>query len=311
VLSAGDRAYGAWCRAGQYASNKKTDGFVSHRAAKQINSDVRVWKRLVEVGLMESAEGGYVIHDYLDYNPSKAELEAKSEARRAAGALGSEARWGKNSERIAIERHQLCDRTDPTLRSKGTNSAIEPTLLCDRKAPTLRADSEQVRENIGGEDGNRYGGCQATPDTPVPSRPDPLHTDQIPPVVPPRGTREQEPDFDLTPPDPDPPKSKRPRTIKTVLPTDWAPSAAHHQQAMTEGGKPASWVESEAMRMRDWASSKGERCADWDARFRNWIRRALDDGRGPRPNGPSGGGYRTKIQPPTGVTFRTLDVDDL
>lgn len=180
VLSAGDRAYGAWCRAGQYSSNKKTDGFVSHRAAKQINSDVRVWKRLVEVGLMESVDGGYVIHDYLEYNPSKAELEAKSEAKRAAGVLGSEARWGKNSERIAIETTQLSDRNDPTLRSKRPNSEIEGHLLCDQNDPTLRAESGQVPESIMGENGNRHSRCQATPDTPVPSHPVPYHTDQIP-----------------------------------------------------------------------------------------------------------------------------------
>ena len=153
-----------------------------------------------------------------------------------------------------------------------------------------------------GENGNRHSRCQATPDTPVPSHPVPYHTDQIPPVVPPRGTPPPGPDFDLTPPEPEAPKAKRPRprTVKTLLPSDWAPSTAHYQQAMSEGGKTAAWVEAEAKAMRDWAAARGERCVDWDARFRNWIRRGMDMAKtnGPRvqPVQP-GSSWLEKVKP--------------
>lgn len=76
---------------------------------------------------------------------------------------------------------------------------------------------------------------------------------------------------------PETPKpSPKPRTVKTTLPPDWRPSAAQYEQASREGGKSQQWVDSEAQRMRDWAAAKGERCIDWDARFRNWLRRALE-----------------------------------
>jgi len=93
VLAAGDRAYGVWCRAGQYSSNKRTDGYVSFRGSRMLCSDKRVWARLVSVGLLHEVDGGYQIHDYLDYNPSKVQLEAKSKVRSEAGKRGADARW--------------------------------------------------------------------------------------------------------------------------------------------------------------------------------------------------------------------------
>lgn len=82
---------------------------------------------------------------------------------------------------------------------------------------------------------------------------------------------------------PDPaPSSRKPQTVKTTMPNDWRPSVLHYEQAKTEGGQDRAWVDREAQAMRDWAAAGGERCVDWDARFRNWIRRGLDK---PRING--------------------------
>ena len=67
----------------------------------------------------------------------------------------------------------------------------------------------------------------------------------------------------------------RPRTVKTVLPPEWAPSAAHVSMAASEGGKGREWVDREAQAMRDWATANARRYADWDAMFRGWIRKAL------------------------------------
>lgn len=78
--------------------------------------------------------------------------------------------------------------------------------------------------------------------------------------------------------DPRTPKPRRAATVKAVLPPSWAPSPAHYDQARTEGAKGREWVDAESRAMRDWAASKGERSADWDARFRNWIRRGLQGG---------------------------------
>ncbi|MBM3451358.1 MAG: hypothetical protein FJX78_10365 [Armatimonadetes bacterium] len=91
VLAAGNEAYGAWCRAGQWCSDQLTDGRVPRAVADQI-AKPKVWAKLIEAGLMHEADGGYQIHDYLDWNPSseqeRAKRDAMREKRREAGRAG-------------------------------------------------------------------------------------------------------------------------------------------------------------------------------------------------------------------------------
>lgn len=78
------------------------------------------------------------------------------------------------------------------------------------------------------------------------------------------------------------------RARKTELPDDWEPDAKSWQLSETLGFE-AQDVWDQISRMRDWAKnadgSKGRK-SDWDAAFRNWIKRAADDRREKRPQGP-------------------------
>lgn len=92
VLAAGNEAYGAWCRAGQWSSGHRTEGRIPRATALTIARQ-RVWERLIEAGLMESlGDNGWQIHDYLDWNPSAAEVDGRrdrvSKARSEAGRIG-------------------------------------------------------------------------------------------------------------------------------------------------------------------------------------------------------------------------------
>ena len=60
-----------------YASANLTDGFIP---ARMFRHESAMIARLVEVGLWHVAEGGYMIHDYLEYNPSREEVLKKREA---------------------------------------------------------------------------------------------------------------------------------------------------------------------------------------------------------------------------------------
>jgi hypothetical protein len=51
-------------------------------------------RRLVAVGLWHEIPGGYEVHDFLDYNPSRAEVLARREATKEAGKRGALKRWG-------------------------------------------------------------------------------------------------------------------------------------------------------------------------------------------------------------------------
>src|SRR5690606_30348210 len=66
------------------------------------------------------------------------------------------------------------------------------------------------------------------------------------------------------------PPEGRPRSIKRLLPDDFGPTAEHATIARESG---VDLIE-EFAKMRDWANSNAERKADWNATFRNWLRRA-------------------------------------
>lgn len=63
----------------------------------------------------------------------------------------------------------------------------------------------------------------------------------------------------------EPPKPKR----KAPLPADWAPKADHAAIAREHGRN----LELEVASMRDWDASSGKGSKNWDATFRNWLRR--------------------------------------
>ena len=64
-------------------------------------------------------------------------------------------------------------------------------------------------------------------------------------------------------------KPKR-RPAKSALPPSWSPNDRHREQAAESGVN----CDIEADKLRDWAQATGNRYADWDAMFRNWLRKA-------------------------------------
>lgn len=67
---------------------------------------------------------------------------------------------------------------------------------------------------------------------------------------------------------PEPPLKKRARGAR--LPDDWEPNEGHREVAFAEGVD----VRVQATLMRDWAKANGVTKQDWDATFRNWLRKA-------------------------------------
>lgn len=56
------------------------------------------------------------------------------------------------------------------------------------------------------------------------------------------------------------------------IPDTWTPTQSHYELAHSLHVN----CDQEAQKMRDWALSKGATGKDWDARFRNWLRRAAE-----------------------------------
>lgn len=87
VVGAGNEAYGAWCRAGQWSCAYGTSGVLPRHMAMAIAPDP-VWERLITVRLLEAHEDGYLIHDFLEYNPTPEQVAEKRLKRSEAGQRG-------------------------------------------------------------------------------------------------------------------------------------------------------------------------------------------------------------------------------
>lgn len=73
TMMAGNAAFGLWVRLGSYCSDHLTDGFVPRELADAYGTKAEI-ATLLRVGYIEQVEGGYQLHDFLDYNPSKAQV---------------------------------------------------------------------------------------------------------------------------------------------------------------------------------------------------------------------------------------------
>ena len=83
ALAAGAAALGVWVRLLGHCAQHLTDGFVAAPVALAVgSSSPGAVDALVRAGLLVVAEGGYRLHDYLEHNSSRADIEASREASR-------------------------------------------------------------------------------------------------------------------------------------------------------------------------------------------------------------------------------------
>lgn len=87
VIEAGPIAAWLHVRAIAYCNRQLTDGFLLHAVVKSMNGTASA-KVLVKVGLWKPVRGGYEIHDYLEYQPSRQDVLDRRRRRAEAGRLG-------------------------------------------------------------------------------------------------------------------------------------------------------------------------------------------------------------------------------
>lgn len=87
-IAAGNSAAGLWLRAGSYSAFYGSDGGVPMAALGLLGGRVRDAEKLVEVGLWDRADDGYQFHDWTEFQPTAAEVQAKRAARAEAGRKG-------------------------------------------------------------------------------------------------------------------------------------------------------------------------------------------------------------------------------
>lgn len=74
-----DAAFRAFMHSLCYAARNQTDGFIPERTARVI-APAKATRELVDGVLWHRCDGGYLIHDYLDYNPSKQQISERKQA---------------------------------------------------------------------------------------------------------------------------------------------------------------------------------------------------------------------------------------
>lgn len=100
VRKAGNAAAGLFCRLGAHCARHLTDGHVDRATVRDYGSPAQLAK-LTTAGLLHAAghdcprceqpeDGGYVLHDFLDYNRSRKQIEAARESGRRRQNKGRE-----------------------------------------------------------------------------------------------------------------------------------------------------------------------------------------------------------------------------
>jgi len=152
VLMAGNEAVGLYIRCGTYAARNLTDGFVGEEIVLLYGSD-SLAATLVRVGLWHRARKGWTIHDYLDYNPSRAEVLAKRKIRAEAGRAGGVAS-GKARSKPEAKRSPS---VQPPARSVISGTGLTETngRAYGARSPSKNPSSRPVGEVLALPEGHR------------------------------------------------------------------------------------------------------------------------------------------------------------
>lgn len=99
VMGLTDSAFRLYIEAICWCSRQESDGHIPSAFIQRMGKAKAV-QELVKSGLLDDAVGGYMVHDYLDFQRSAEEITAYRSAKGEAGALGNHKRW-----HVARRRH--------------------------------------------------------------------------------------------------------------------------------------------------------------------------------------------------------------
>lgn len=128
IAGLSDRAFRLHVEAICYSTRMLTDGEISVGIARRLGTPKSV-KELVTAGAWdELVDGGYQIHDYLDYQLSREEVETLREQKAAAGRAGAKARWGDGKRHSTSHSSRHGTRDGKTMPQSQSQSQEEQDL---------------------------------------------------------------------------------------------------------------------------------------------------------------------------------------
>jgi hypothetical protein len=147
-------AVGLWSKSGSWCNDHLTDGAVPRRLPASWRASDSDIQELVDAGLWTATEAGWQFHDWLDHNPSRAEILEKRrlEAERKARAR-KPSRGKRSSARIpAGLRHESSSPSPSPSPKERERAQLEPANTqstaedCDR---STGSDSDLAWVRIG------------------------------------------------------------------------------------------------------------------------------------------------------------------
>lgn len=149
VVMCSDAAVALWMRSIAYANRHSTDGFVPSEMLPRLTRDRRPNALSAELvnaipptyskGLWEPVEGGWMIHDFLDYSPSRADVVAK---RRADAERQSRHRATRDSQSESRCDNAVTHGVSPSVPSRPVPTHTDPEP--ERSAPRKRGSTQLV-----------------------------------------------------------------------------------------------------------------------------------------------------------------------
>ena len=139
ILILDDAAFRLHITALCYCARSGTEGFVSVKAVPRLGPVVLA-PQLVEARLWEPCEGGWEIHNYLDYNLSNEQVEERRAQRAEAGRLGGLARPKQDAKRPAKRPDNPVSRI-PLTRTSSPVSPLTPGSELDLTVELRREPS--------------------------------------------------------------------------------------------------------------------------------------------------------------------------
>lgn len=168
VRKAGNAAVGLFVRLGVHATKHLTEGHLDGDIVRDYGTPATV-RKLISVGMLHAfghdckrceqpAEDGYVIHDYLDYNKSRAQIEvAREHARKRQQKGRDNARLGRDSR-----------NSDANLNGNSRENGAS-------FAPNSRENAPLFDDETAGQDDtsrrDTHEGATGVPSPPLPSHP--------------------------------------------------------------------------------------------------------------------------------------------
>lgn len=165
LLKAGPAAAWMWVCGIAHCQAQMTEGFIPEIAISTIgvkgdDRSLRLAEVLVECGLFDHVDGGYMVHDYLEHNATREEALARkvtlaakrASAGRAGGIRSGVTRSNEANRKQTVEAKRSPDPTRPDLKKN------PPTPF--QGARVTRADKKLAKEIRQ----KRFGRCHHEPD---------------------------------------------------------------------------------------------------------------------------------------------------